>query len=118
MSNYVSGHTGSQIDSAVTKINAVPWKPLSKAALWVSNSDSGHSASYKTTATISFDSSYTSSEQQASNPFVWFVDGSGNRYYVDFVWNADTSTISVYSNTNSISGSIYVLGLVGASGIS
>lgn len=129
MANYVSQHTGTEIDTAVNyalndhdTIVAQPWKTLIKnvgstTTDWVTNTDTaqGHSAAYMASATIQF-SGYSAT---ADAPMVWFVDSNGGRYYVDYSLSVSgaTGTLHVYSNTR-IAGRICVLGLVHAIAIS
>ena len=124
MANYVSQHTGTQIDTAVrqtlTWSNNLPWKPLTKSVTtgsWASNTQTGkgHTASYMATAAIAFDGY----DANIDVPMVWFMDSNGGRYYVDYSLSVSGTdgTLHVFSNTQ-IAGRICVLGLVHATAIS
>lgn len=124
MANYVSQHTGTEIDTAVrqtlTWSNNLPWKPLTKSVTtdsWVSNTqkENGHTASYMATATIAFDGY----DANIDVPMVWFMDSNGGRYYVDYSLSVSGTggSLYVFSNTQ-IAGRICVLGLVHATAIS
>lgn len=124
MANYVSQHTGTEIDTAVRQTlawsNNLPWKPLTKSVTtgsWASNTqtENGHTASYMATAAITFDGY----DANIDVPMVWFMDSNGGRYYVDYSLSVSGTggTLYVFSNTQ-IAGRICVLGLVHATAIS
>ena len=124
MANYVSQHTGTEIDTAVSQTltwsNNLPWKPLTKSVTtdsWASNTqtENGHTASYMAAAAITFDGYDASIDV----PMVWFMDSKGGRYYVDYSLSVSGTggTLYVFSNTQ-IAGIICVLGLVHATAIS
>ena len=125
MANYVSQHTGTDIDTAVSQskafkstIDSAPWQPyivpISATSSWVENqgtgADAGHSAVYKITVDFTFTSNYSSTE---SAPIVWFMGNDGGRYYADyeFVASGTSGMVTVYSNTK-ILGRICILGLM------
>lgn len=125
MANYVSQHTGTDIDTAVSQsiafkstIDSAPWQPyivpISATSSWIPNqgtgADEGHSAAFKTTVSLTFTSSYSSIE---SAPIVWFMGDDGGRYYADYEFAASGTigTVTVYSNTQ-ILGRICILGLM------
>ena len=124
MANYVSQHTGTEIDTAVSQTltwsNNLPWKPLTKSVTtdsWASNTQTGnsHTASYMAAAAIDFDGYDASIDV----PMVWFMDSKGGRYYVDYSFSVSGTggTLYVFSNTQ-IAGIICILGLVHATAIS
>ena len=124
MANYVSQHTGTEIDTAVSQTltwsNNLPWKPLTKSVTtdsWASNTqtENGHTASYMAAAAITFDGYDASIDV----PMVWFMDSKGGRYYVDYSLSVSGTggTLYVFSNTQ-IAGIICILGLVHATAIS
>lgn len=123
MANYVSQHTGTEIDTAVSQTltwsNNLPWKPLTKSVTtdsWTSNTqtENGHTASYMAAAAITFDGYDASIDV----PMVWFMDSKGGRYYVDYSLSVSGTdgTLYVFSNTQ-IAGIICILGLVHATAI-
>lgn len=126
MANYVSQHTGTEIDTAINQTltwsNNPPWKPLTKivtntSSHWVNNTQTGngHSAAYMATASVAI----TGYDEDVDVPMVWFMDDNGGRYYVDYSFSVSgtSGSLIVYSNTR-IAGKICVLGLVHATAIS
>lgn len=121
MANYVSQHTGTEIDTAVSQTltwsDSVPWKVLAKSvtkANWTANSDSGHSAAYVCAVGVQYENAGYNANSDI--PMVWFMDTNGGRYYADYVVESNGS-VKVYSNTQ-IEGKICILGLANATGVS
>lgn len=112
MANYVSKHTGSQIDEGVEIARARPWRTLSKvceAGLWT---DSETNAKYQLTVNFKWFEEYNPDED---SPIAWFVNQSGIKFYADSIMNSNGS-MTVFSNTQ-LQGTLFVLGITNANGI-
>lgn len=108
---YQSAYAGSEIDQAVSDVQNRIWKPVTVSVSsenWTQNSgDSDHTASFKYTP------SAISCESSGLPPMVWFMDGSGNRYYCDYKASisGELCNITFYSNVK-ITGTFYLFGII------
>ena len=108
---YQSAYAGSEIDQAVSDVQNRIWKPVTVSVStenWVQNNgDSEHTASFKYTP------SAISCESSGLPPMVWFMDGSGNRYYCDYKASisGELCSITFYSNVK-ITGTFYLFGII------
>lgn len=108
---YQSAYAGSEIDQAVSDVQNRIWQPVTvpvSTDSWTQNSgDSEHTASFKYTP------SAISCESSGLPPMVWFMDGSGNRYYCDYkaTVTGETCSITFYSNVK-ITGTFYLFGII------
>lgn len=112
MANYVSRHTGSEIDTGIDIALAMPWTPLSKKIVtddWVSNGTGN--PQYKIVL------GFTWREETAGVdfPMVWIKTDDGNRYYADsaLITDQEETQMVVYSNLN-LAGTVYVFGMSSA----
>ena len=109
---YQSAYAGSEIDQAVGEVQGRIWKPIMKSvqsSSWSSNSDEGHSASYKATVTVA-----NCVASDCVPPMIWFVENTtNNRYYCDYETSISGTTysITIYSNRNTVNGAVYIFGL-------
>ena len=107
---YQSAYAGSEIDQAVSDVRNRIWEPVTVSVStenWTQNSgDSEHTASFKYTP------SAISCESSGFPPMVWFMDGSGNRYYCDYKASisGELCNITFYSNVK-ITGTFYLFGI-------
>ena len=108
---YQSAYAGSEIDQAVGEVQNRIWKPVTvsvASANWTENSgDNEHPAAFK------YAPSAISCESSGLPPMVWFMDGSGNRYYCDYkaTVSGETWNITFYSNVK-ITGTFYLFGII------
>ena len=108
---YQSAYAGSEIDQAVGEVQNRIWKPITISVVktdWTENSgDSEHPAAFK------YEPSAISCESSGLPPMVWFMDGSGNRYYCDYkaTVTGEICSITFYSNVE-ITGTFYLFGII------
>ena len=116
MANYVSRHTGSEIDTGIDMALDMPWTPLSKTIVvddWVSN-DAGNTQ-YKLVLGFTWRKEIT---DVVDFPMVWINTSDGNRYYADSatIGEQEEKQLTIYSNSN-LAGTVYVFGMSSAASI-